>query len=176
MQRNAEIGLSAKPSSVVARQPAIDARLLFAMALDAHPHLPGFLRQPLEVLDLAVALLANNLAVDVPLVVEKDVFGNVVYLDPGCGCAGAEIVVLFLDPREFHDDVIVAIKAFFHRWNPGEVGVGHVRVAELALDFLDSGVHVVAEGDRLPRADLLRLHIIEIKEGGGEQGATRDDE
>ena len=123
-----------------------------------------------------VALLAGNLAVDMPLVVEKNMFGNVVYLDPGGGRAGVEIIVLFLDPGEFHDDVVVAVKAFLHRRDPGEGGVSHVRVAELTLDFLDPGVHVVAEGDRLPRADLLRLHIIEIKEGGGEQGATRGDE
>jgi hypothetical protein len=176
MQRNAEIGLSAKPSSVVACQPTINTRLLFAMALDAHPHLPGFLRQPLEILDLTVALLANNLAVDVPLVVEKDVFGNVIHLDPGGGRPGVEIIVLFLDPGEFHDNVIVAVKAFFHRRDPGEVGVRHVRVAELALDLLDSAVDVVAEGDGLLRADLLRLHVIKIKEGDSEQDAAQRDQ
>jgi hypothetical protein len=85
MQRNAEIGLSAKPSLIVARQPAVHTGLFLAMAFDANPHAPDLIGKPLQVLNLPVAHLAGHLAVDVALVVEKDMLGDIIHLDPGVG-------------------------------------------------------------------------------------------
>ena len=64
--------------------------------------------------------------------------------------------MLLLDLRVSFDYVIVAVQTFFHRWNARKIRVGHVWVAVLALYLLDAAVHVVAEGDRLLRADTAR--------------------
>jgi hypothetical protein len=81
------------------------------------------------------------------------VFRYVVYLDPGRGGLSVEILVLLLDPGMFFDDIVMAVQTLSHRRNAREIGIGNVGVAILALDLLDAAVHIVAEGDRLLRAE-----------------------
>jgi len=140
----------------VTRQPAVDVGILFIMTFQAHPHPPIFVRQPLKVLNQSMAFPAGNFAVDMTLVVEQHVFGHVVHLDPGGRGLGVVILVLLLDPGMFFDDIVMAVQTLFHRRNAREIGIGNVGMAILALDLLDATVHIVAEGDRLLRAESAR--------------------
>ena len=137
-------------------QPAINVGILLIMTFQAHPHAPIFVRQSLQVLNQSVAFPAGNFAVDVALMVEQHVFRYVVYLDPGRRGLGVEILVLLLDPGMFFDDVVMAVQTLSHRRNSREIGIGNVRVAILALDLLDTTVHIVAEGNRLFRTETAR--------------------
>jgi hypothetical protein len=62
--------------------------------------------------------------------------------------------VLLLDLRVIGNDVLVTVKAFFHRRYAWIGGAGHIGVAELALDLFHSCVDPVAERDRLLRAQV----------------------
>ena len=123
------------------------------MAFDTFPHSPVLIWQPLQVLDLSVAFPAGNAGVDMPLMVEQHVFGYIIHLDPGGRGLRVEVVVLLLDLRVFFNNIIVAVQTLFHRGNAREIGVGDVGMAELALDLLDADVHIMAEWDRLFRAE-----------------------
>ena len=103
------------------RQPAIDIGILFIVTFQAHPHAPFFVRQSLNVLNLPVAFLAGNFAVDVPLMVKQDVLGHIVYFHPGGGGLGVEVFVLLLDPGMFFDDVIMAVQTLLHRRNARKI-------------------------------------------------------
>ena len=138
------------------RQPAINIYFFLVVAFQAHPHPPILGRQPLKVFDQSVAFPAGYFFVDMTLVVEQHVFRYVVYLDPGRGGLGVEIPVLLLDPGMFFDDIVMAVQTLSHRRNAREIGIGNVGVAILALDLLDATVHIVAEGNRLFRAETAR--------------------
>ena len=64
-------------------QPAIDVGIAFIVTFQTHPHAPLLVRQTVIVLNLSVALLAGNFAVDVALVIEQNVLGDIVDLLPG---------------------------------------------------------------------------------------------
>jgi hypothetical protein len=130
------------------------------MARNAKPHLEFCVLEPVHGLHLAMTLFAKDFLFDVPFVVEKDMLRQIIHLDPGGRCLGVEIMVLFLDLRVIGNDVFVAVEAFFHSRDPWERGAAHIRVTELALDFLHSRVDPVAEGDRLLRAKALDRHEI----------------
>ena len=96
------------------RQPAINVGILFLMTFDTHPHSPLFVGQPLNVLNLTVAFLAGNFAVDVPLVIEQDVLGHIIYFHPGGRGLGVKVFVLLLDLRVFLYYIIMAVQTLFH--------------------------------------------------------------
>jgi hypothetical protein len=130
------------------------------MARDAKPHLEFRVLEPVHGLHLAVTLFAKDFLFDVSFVVEKDMLRQIVHFDPGGRCLGVEIMVLFLDLRVIGNDVLVAVKTFFHSRDPGKGGAAHIGMTELALDFLHSRVDPVAEGDRLLRAETVDRHEI----------------
>jgi hypothetical protein len=105
----------------VTRQPAVYICLLLFVAFDTHPHPPLFVGQSLNVLNLTVAFLAGNFAVDVPLVIEQDMLGHIIYFHPGGRGLGVEVFVLLLDPGMFFDDVIMAVQTLFHRRNARKI-------------------------------------------------------
>ena len=102
-------------------QPAVYICVLLFVAFDTHPHPPLFVGQPLNVLNLTVAFLAGNFAVDVPLVIEQDVLGHIIYFHPGGGGLGVKVFVLLLDLRVFFNNIIVAVQTLFHRRNAREI-------------------------------------------------------
>ena len=108
----------------------------------------------------SVALLAGDFLFDVPLVVKQHVLGQIVGLFPGCRGLGVVIAVFLQDLRMPRNDVVVAVQAFFHRRQPGMLGVAHVGVAVFALDVFDPGMHPMAEGYRLLHADVETLLIL----------------
>jgi len=105
----------------VTRQPAVYICLLLFVAFDTHPHPPLFGRQPMKVFYLSVAFLAGNFAVDVPLVIEQDVLGHIIYFHPGGRGLGVEVFVLLLDLRVFINNIIVAVQTLFHRRDAREI-------------------------------------------------------
>ena len=144
-------GLFTKPS-IMACQPAVDIHLFILMALDAKSHFKSLAQKPVHGLDTAVARPAFNLFFNMPLVVEYDMLWNIKYFFPGYGHARIIIIVLFLDPGMTGDDVIVTVKTFFHRRNPRVDGPADIRMTKFAGNGFDSGMHPMAERDRLARA------------------------
>ncbi len=108
----------------------------------------------MQVFNLLMASTAGNFAVDMTLVVEYDVLGYIVDFYPWCWCLGVEILVFFLNPRMFGNDVIMTVQTFFHRGNARKVGIGHIGMAVLALYLFNTAVDIMAEWDGLFRTDL----------------------
>ena len=146
----------------MARQPAVEINIPFTVTYDALVHVPDFVRQPVKVLNLAVALLARDVLVNMPLMVEEDVLGQVVDLAPRSRGVCVEIFVFFLNPRVSLNYVVVAVQTKFHRRQSWKIGVGHVWVAILALNLFDTTVDVVAERYGLFRASIRTITIKEI--------------
>jgi hypothetical protein len=103
-----------------------------------------------------VTLFTGNLTVDMPLVIEDHMLGQIIDLYPWRRCLSVEIAVLYLNPGMLGDDVIVAMEAFFNRGKARKVGVGHIRMTVLTLNLFDAAVHIMAEWDRLLRTDSQR--------------------
>ena len=51
------------------------------------------------------------------------------------------------------NNIFMAVQTFFHRRYSGMIGIGHIGVAILTLDLLDSTVNIVAERDGLFRSN-----------------------
>jgi hypothetical protein len=145
----------------VARQPAIYVDVPLKVTGDAFIHVPGFVRQPVQVLNQTVALLARYVVVNVPLMVEQDVLGHVIDFYPGGRFLPVEIFVLLLNPRMPFNDVIMAVQALFHGRHSRKIGVGHVGVAILALNLFNPAVDVVTERNRLLGSQSGVRHCIE---------------
>ena len=135
-------------------QPAAEVGLLFSMALDAESHEEAVFLESVHGFYLPVTLLAGQFLLNVSLMVEKDKLWNIVYLDPRGWSLGVVVLMLFLNPRKILDNIIMAVKAFLHRRNPGEPGALHIRVTELALNVLHPGMHPVTEGNWLFGTDV----------------------
>jgi hypothetical protein len=99
----------------VARQPAVEVSTSFSVTFDTFSHAPVFGRQALQVLDVAVTFLTSHFLVDVTLVVEQNVFGYIVNLDPWGRRSGIKVSMFFLDPGMISNNVVVAVQTFLHR-------------------------------------------------------------
>jgi hypothetical protein len=121
----------------MACEPAIQVGLFGTVAIDTEAHLEMNALDPVHGLHRAVTLFATNTLFDVPLVIEDDVFGQIVDLTPRG--RGIRIVVLVLLPDLWMvgDDVLVAIEAFLDRRHSGVNGTPHIGMTKLALDLLD---------------------------------------
>ena len=97
-------------------QPAVEVGFLFPMAVNAESHLEAVILEPMHGLHRSMAFLTSNLLPDVALMIEQDMLRKVVHSLPRSGRLGVEIPVLFLDPGMVGNDVLVAVKTFFHRW------------------------------------------------------------
>ena len=113
------------------------------------------------VFHLAMTLLAGHFFVDVPLVVEENMLGNVVDLFPWCRTIGIKIAVFFLYPWMLGNDIVMTVKAFLNRRYAREIGISHIGVAVLTLYLLDANVNVVAERYGLFRSHWIRRYSIE---------------
>jgi hypothetical protein len=112
-----------------------------------------------------MALGASNLLLDMPFVVEDHVLSQVIGLSPRRGRPGIEIFMLLFDLWVIGNNILVAIEALFHGRQPWMFGAAHVRMTELALDLLHTGMHLVAKGYGLLGAHIRnRHHIKQIHE------------
>ena len=121
------------------------------------------------VFHLAMTLLAGHFFVDVPLVVEENMLGNVVDLFPWCWTIGIKIAVFLLYPWMFGNDIVMTVKAFLNRRYAREIGISHVGVAVLTLYLLNSHMNVVAERYGLLRSHCIGRYSIEYKQEAGRE-------
>ena len=135
-------------------QPAIEVGIFFLVTRDTLTHTPNFLRQPVQILHLRVALLAGDFVVDVALVIEQDMLGHIVDLNPGRWRAGVKVFVLLFDPGMVGNNILVTMQAFFHFRYSRMIGIGHVGMTVLALDLFYAAVNIMAERDGLLRSYL----------------------
>ena len=140
----------------MACQPTIQIGLVLAVTLHTKSHLEAKIREPILLLDLAVALFTGEPFADMPLMVEKHMLGYIKDLTPGRRGLGIEIVVLFSNLRVIGDNILMAKETLFHRRQAGEGGAHHIRVAKTAVNGLDTRMQPVAERDRLFWTDLGR--------------------
>ena len=133
------------------------------------------MRQALKVLHLSVTFGAGNFAVDVALMVKQHVLGHIIKLYPGRWRVGVKVFVFLFDPGMIGDDIVMAVQTFFHRWDSGMIGIGHVGVAVLALNLFHPAVDIVAERDRLLRPNAAVRHLVEQenKHRNGQSGDQR---
>jgi hypothetical protein len=112
-----------------------------------------------------MAVFAFDIAIDVPLMVKKDVLCHQINLYPRRGCLRIVISVFLLYPRMICDDIFMTMKTLFHRGKSGKVGVGDIGMAIPALYFFHTCMHLMTEGDGLLRADIyLSVGIEKIHE------------
>jgi len=131
---------------------------------DAKSHLKIDTLDSIHGLHRPVALLALNLTVDMALMIEQHVFGQVVDLPPRCRRFCIEVPMLLSNPGMIGDDKIVTVKTLFNRRNPGKIGTGYIRVAKLALYVFDAGMQSVAERDGLFRTEFGYRRHVKVKE------------
>ena len=134
------------------RQPTIKICLFFLMTIDTECHLKIFPFKPVHCFYRTMALAAINLFFHMALMVKKYVFRDVVDFHPRRRGLCIEIFVLFLDLRVTSNNILMAVKTFFHRRYAREAGPVHIRVAEAALNLLYSGMHPMTERNGLLRA------------------------
>jgi hypothetical protein len=123
------------------------------MALDAELHVKVLSPDAVHGFNRPMAFLASHLFSDVALVVEENVFGQIIRLLPRRRGPGVIVAVLLQNLRVPGDDVLMAVQAFFHGWQSRMSGATYIRMAKLALNILYSGVHPMAEGYRLFHPD-----------------------
>ena len=153
----------------MARKPAVEISLFFTMAFNAESHFKLLTFYAVHSFDGSVTLLACNFFTYMPLMVEQHVFGQIIRLDPWSRCIGIKIAVFFQNLRVFGNYVLVAIQAFFHRWNPGMDGAVNIGMTEPALNFFYTGVQPVTEGYGLFRTNFCaRWHIKIIEKTCGQ--------
>jgi hypothetical protein len=135
--------------SAVAGEPASKIHLALAVALDAKLHIEILSPDAVHGFDSPMTFLTVNLFSDVTLVVEENVFGQIVGLLPRCRCPGVIIAVFLQNLRMIGYDVIMAVQAFLHRRQSRVIGPAHIWMAIETLYFLHSGVHPMTERNRL---------------------------
>ncbi len=146
------------------RQPAVHVGIFYAVAADAEFHVKCFSLYAVKRLHFAMAFRARNLFLNVPLVIEQNMFGQIIGFFPGRRRSRVEIPVFFLYPEMIGNNVFVAMQAFFNRRKTRMPGITHIRVAILALNVFDPGMDPMTEGNRLLRPDIGSGRIVEEKQ------------
>jgi len=157
---------------VVACQPAVQLSVFLLVTRDAKTHLEVYRPQPVHGLYLAVAIGAVQLTPnDVRLVIELYVVRHVIDLNPRHRGVGVVMLPFFNNLRVLGNDVVVAEKTFLHCRESRPSGTIDKRMAEAAVDLFDSGMHPVAEINRLLRTDPpIRINVVEIQHCGDQYG------
>ena len=149
----------------VTRQPTSQVGVFYLVTVDAKSHFKIDAFYPVHGFHFAVTFLAFDLAVYMALVIKQDMLGQIIDLPPRRGGFCVKILMFFLNPGVIGNDIIMAMKTFFDRRQPGVIGTIHVRVAVPALDVFNPCMHPVAEGNGLFRADACcRRHVKIIEE------------
>ena len=155
-------------------QPAVKVGLLFPMAINTESHFKAVILESVHGLHRAVALFAGDFFSYVALMIEQYVLREVVHPLPWCWRLGVEVPVLLLDLGMIGNDVLVAMQTLLHRWQSRIIGIAHIRVTVKALDLLYSHMNLMAERNRLFRANVGGVIIEKVKEQddgkGGEEG------
>ncbi len=111
-----------------------------------------------------MAFFTFDVLFNMPLMIEQNVFGNIEDFFPGGRRPGVKIFMFLLNPGVIGNDVLVTVQAFFNRGNSRMNRPFHIRMAEPALDGLDTRMDPVAERDRLLGTDSGgRRHVKKIE-------------
>ena len=159
----------------MARQPAADIGVAFAVAFQAEPHFKMLAFDPVHGLHPAVTGLALNLFSDVALVVKKHVLGHVIDFPPGGRRIGVKIFMLLLNPGMVGNDVVMAEQAFFNRRDPGIFGAFDIGVAEPAADIFMARMQPVGKRNGLLNPGRgLRINKNQVYKGHTHHGCQDD--
>ncbi len=134
------------------------------MAIDTKLHLKIFPFEPVHCFYCTMALAAIDFLFDMPLVVEEDMFRDIVDFNPRCRGLRIKINVFFLNLRMRFNNMFMTVKAFFHRRYAGESGAVYIGMTESALNLLYSGMNPMAESNGLFRPYVCRRRKIKIKQ------------
>jgi len=160
----------------MACQPAAQRALFFLMALDAKSHLKTYSANSVHGFNVSMALDTVYSFSNMPLVFKKDMLRKKIRLFPGNRCLCVKIPVFLLYFRMIDDDILMTVQTLFHRRYSRKRGPLHIRMAEPALDLFYTGMHLVAEGNRLLGPETgFRKHIKQIQEAPCEAYTTPDD-
>jgi hypothetical protein len=132
---NREHPSSSEPS-IVTGEPTIHIRLFLSMALHTKSHPESHALDPVHRLHPPVASLAQDLFLDMPFMIEKHVFRQIIGLSPRCWRFRVKILVLLFDLGMTSDDILVAVEALLYRRHPGKLGSANVGMTEFTLDLL----------------------------------------
>jgi len=99
-------------------QPAIYVGLFFVMTRDAKAHLEIHVFEPVHGFHRTVTFLTGNLFFDMPLVIEKNMFRQIIDLSPRQRGPGIEIPVYLLNLGMIGDNVFMTVETLFHRRYP----------------------------------------------------------
>ena len=133
------------------------------MAINTESHLEAVTLEPVHGLHRAVALLTGDLLPYVALMIEQYVLREIVHPLPWSRRPGVEVPMLLFDPGMVGDDVLVAVQALFHRRESRVIGIACIRVTVNALDLLYPHMNLMAERNRLFRANVRCVTIKEIE-------------
>jgi hypothetical protein len=97
----------------------------------------------------AMAFLALDITVDMPLMVKKDMLCHQIDLYPRRGRLRIIISVFLLYPRMICDDIFMTMKTFLHRGKSRKIGVSDIGMAIAALYFFYTGMHLMTEWNGL---------------------------
>ena len=101
-----------------------------------------------------MAFLTFDVAVDVPLMVKKDMLCHQIDLFPRRGRLRIKISMFFLYPRMIGDNIIMTMKTFFHRGKSREIGIRHIGMTISTPYFFYAGMYLMAEWNGLLGADI----------------------
>jgi len=132
------------------------------MTFKAKSHFKASLLESVHRLHFTMAFYTLDIAVDMSLMVKKDVLCHQVDLNPWRGRFRIVVSMFFLNPRMICDDVIVAVKTFFHRGESREIGITDVGMTISTVNLLHPGMHLMAERYGLLGADIHLPVCIEI--------------
>ena len=101
--------------SVMTRQPTIQGGLFFPVTLDTKAHLKRNSFEPVLGFYHTMTGLALYRRFNVPFVIEKNMFRQIIDFDPRDRCPIVEVFVLLPDFRMIGDHISMTIEALFHR-------------------------------------------------------------
>ena len=157
-------------------QPAVKVGLLLSVTINTESHFKTVTLEPVHGLHRAVALLTGNLLPYVALMIEQYVLRKVVHPLPWSGRLGVEIPVLFLDPGMIGNDVLVAVKTLFHRWQSRVIGIFDIGMAKLTLNLLYPHMNLMTERNRLFGTYVGGVPIKKVKEQDDGKGGEECEE
>jgi hypothetical protein len=146
------------------------------VTINTESHFEAVTLEPVHGLHCAVALLTGNLLPYVALMIEQYMLRKVVHPLPWSRRLGVEIPVLFLDPGMVGNDVLVTVKALFHRWKSRVIGIFDIGVAKLTLNLLYPHMNLMTERNRLFRTYVGGVPIKKVKEQDDGKGRKEGEE
>jgi hypothetical protein len=123
------------------------------MASNAKAHSKIYRDKAVHALDIAVTFGAINLCSHMRTMMKIDIIRNKIDTNPGNRSLLIIMLPLFQYLRMQRDDVAMAVKTLFYRWDPCILGLVDIRVTKTAIDLLDSCMDPMAKIDGLPRTD-----------------------